>query len=508
MKYRNYINGRWMPKSKAEETFESRNPANIDEVLGMFPRSKEKEVKLAVRAAKNAFDAWDSTSRIKRGELLDNLAQLIKRDLEKLAVLVSKECGKHINEGRADVVEALHMIQYAAGLARMSHGDVLESEIAEKDAYLLRRPVGVIGVITPWNFPIAIPTWLIGIPLLEGNTLVFKPASDTALCGHRLTELIHEAGFPPGVFNLVHGKGSEAGEALINHPDVDMILFTGSSDVVQRIKRVCAKSPHKECATEAGGKAGLIITANANLEMALAAAVLGAFKTTGQRCVSTSRLIVDEKVVDEFQEKFLEVVKRMKIGDPLDPNVFMGPMVNEEGVKRVIRYNEIVREAENKKRFGVEILYGKGFWTLEGTKYKKGYFLSPFVYRVNEYGSEFVPCQEEVFGPHVAIIPYLHGNIQEAIRIHNDTAYGLAGGIITEDFREARLFKKKARLGLGYWNLPTIGAEVHLPFGGLKKSGNGHPSAAGLIETVSHKTAWTENYGEEIKMAQGLSTKV
>lgn len=495
-----------MAKPNHINSFESRNPANIDEVLGVFPKCGEKEVNSAVESAKDAFDSWDSASRIKRGELLDNLAQLIKRDLEDLATLISRECGKHINEGKADVVEALHMIQYAAALARMPHGEVLASEIAEKDTYMLRRPAGIIGVITPWNFPIAIPTWLIGIPLLEGNTLIFKPASDTALCGHRLTELIHEAGFPPGVFNLVHGTGPGAGEALTSHPDVDLILFTGSSDVAQRIKKICSYSDHKKCATEAGGKAGLVITTNADLDIALSSAILGAFKTTGQRCVSTSRLIIDEKIVDEFQEKFLELVGRIKIGDPLDPDVFMGPMVNEEGVKRVLTYNEMVKRALRLGMFGAKILLEGG--RLRGKKYSKGYFLSPFVYRVDKYDSHFVPCQEEVFGPHVAIIPYPHGDLQEAVRIHNDTRYGLAGGIVTDDFREARFFKKKARIGLAYWNLPTIGAEVHLPFGGLKKSGNGHPSAAALIETVSHRTAWTENYGREIKMAQGLSAKV
>lgn len=506
----NYINGKWEKWNEYNRGgfpsgFYSKNPAEEDEILGTFPLSREPEIKRAVISAKQAFKTWgDSTiiSPIKRAEIIDNFVQLLKKDLDELAILVSKESGKPINEAKADVVEGIHMAQYAFGLAREPWGKALKSEISAKDAYELIKPKGVIAVITPWNFPVAIPLWSTMIPLVAGNTVVFKPSEETPLCGQRITEILEEAGMPPGVFNLIHGWG-DVGEMLARHEDVDYILFTGSFEVAKKIRQICAEHDHKGCATEAGGKNGLIITKSANMNIAVNAAIIGAFKTSGQRCVSTSRVIVDKSRLKEFEEKFLEKVGQIKIGDPLDPDTFMGPMINKPTLNKVMMYNKMAAESPD-----VEIL--------EPPQGKRiifpvfGYYMQPFIYRLSDWemSKTFAPCQEEVFGPHVAIIPYPEEDFETALEILNNTRYGLAGAIITENRNEARKFKERARVGLSYVNLPTIGAEVHLPFGGMKKSGNGHPSAAALLDAVTYKTAHTENFDEEIKMAQGLSAKI
>lgn len=493
---RNYTGGRWSG-SASEQTFERRNPANVDEVIGIFPRSNADDVAAAVAAARQAYPAWRRMSRIRRGEILDTFVQLIKADSEELAILVSRESGKVINEARADIIEGIHMVQYEFGLARMPHGDVVASEVADKDSYIIRKPKGVVGVISPWNFPFAIPLWLIAPSLLEGNTVVFKPAEETPLIGQRIVEYFYRAGLPEGVLNLVHGYGEEAGWPLVTHPDVDVVLFTGSYEVGSKIKQAAAADPRKMAVCEMGGKNAIIVFDDADLDLAVNAAVLSAFKTTGQRCVSASRLIVHERVIDEFADRFVAMARRIRIGDPLDPSVFMGPLVNEAATRKVASYNDLARQE------GAEVLLDGG--RLDGDGYSRGYFFSPFIYRM-AHRPEARVLHEEVFGPHVAIIPFQ--DIEEAIAIHNSTEYGLAMSVITEDYRKARYIQRECDYGVGYWNLPSIGAEVHLPFGGVKKSGTGIPSAAGIVEAVTHKTTWTVNHSREIVMAQGLSARI
>ncbi|MFW6125036.1 MAG: aldehyde dehydrogenase family protein [Pirellulales bacterium] len=491
---KNYIGGRWRGE---ERTFESRNPAGVDQLLGTFPRSTASHVSEAVAAARKAFPAWRRTSRIQRGDLFDRLAQLVKRDLEELTELLAREAGKPINEARADVVEGLHMIQYVFGTARTPYGDVVASELPEKDAYLRRKPRGVVAVVTPWNFPFAIPLWMIGPSLVEGNTVVFKPSEETPAIAQRLVELFEEAGLPPGVLNLVHGIGEEAGDALVRHPDVDVVCFTGSYEVGRHIQEICASDFRKIAACEMGSKSSVIVLDDARMELAVRAGALSAFKTSGQRCVSAGRILVHRSRLDQFAERFVALAKRIRIGDPLDPEVFMGPLINQAGVEKVLGYNDLAR------REGAEVLLEGG--RLETPEYKKGWFLSPFVYRI-EYGPKVRAIREEVFGPHVALVPF--DDLQQATEIYNDTDYGLSMGVITEDYRKARYLRDECDYGMGYVNLPCIGAEVHLPFGGVKKSGNGRPSAAALIDTVTHKTAWTINHDTEIHMAQGLSAEV
>lgn len=491
----NYIRGQWREAANGQR-FDSINPADMREIVGTAPRSSAEDVNAACEAAAEAFDAWRRTSRVKRGEYIDTFAQLIKRDLEALSELCTKECGKHINEGRADVVEALHMAQYVAGLARLPYGNLISSEIADKDAYVLRKPKGVVAAITPWNFPVAIPLWLLLPSLLEGNTVILKPSEDTPICAHRLMELFVEAKFPPGVVNIVHGTGEEAGDPLVKNAHVNVVLFTGSYAVGHYIEKTCAEL-RKFCAVEMGGKNAVIVLEDANMDIAVPAGVLSAFKTSGQRCVSSNRLIVHESRVPEFTERFVGATKRLRVGDGFDPDVFMGPLINEDGVNKFMHHNQKAQEE------GAEVLVGGGRLT-EG-ELRHGNFVSPFVYRLRHSHGSFA-LREEAFSPHTAIIPV--GSLQEAVDVYNDTKYGLSCAVITESYRNWRYVRDNCDFGVGYVNLPSIGAEVHLPFGGVKASGNGHPSAAGLFDAVSHKVGFTVNHANEILLAQGLSAKV
>jgi aldehyde dehydrogenase (NAD+) len=491
---RHLIAGRWLEANDA--SFESHNPARWDEVIGVFPSGTAEDAQRAVAAARAAFPGWRRTSRIHRAELFDNLAQLVKREADNLAQLMARECGKVISECKAEVIEGLHMIQYVFGTGRMPIGEVLASEIPEKDAFMRRKPWGVVAVITPWNFPFAVPLWMLGPSLLEGNTAVFKPSEDTPAIGQRLVELFEEAGFPPGVINLLHGD-AVAGEALVRSPEVNVVLFTGSYDVGHRIQQLSAEHYDRIVACEMGSKSAVIVCEDARLNLAVTCGILSAFKTSGQRCVSGSRILVAEKIFDEYAERFKALAQRLRIGDPLDSRNFTGPLIHQAAVDKVEQYNELAR------RQGAQVLLNGG--RLSNGEHQGGCYLGPFVYR-QDYRPGLRTLREEVFGPHVALIPFRTN--EDAVRIYNDTEYGLSLAIITEDYRNMRLFRDECEYGMGYVNLPCIGAEVHLPFGGVKKSGNGHPSAAGLIETVTHKTAWTINYGQEVKMAQGLTTDI
>jgi aldehyde dehydrogenase (NAD+) len=491
---RHFIAGKWLESTGA--TFPSTNPARLTETIGVFPQGAKATADRAVDAARAAQPAWRRTSRIHRAELFDQLAQLVKRETDNLAQLMARECGKVVTECRAEIVEGLHMIQYVFGTGRMPMGEVLASEIPEKDAFMRRKPWGVAAVITPWNFPFAVPLWMLGPSLLEGNTVVFKPSEDTPAIGQRLIELFVEADFPPGVVNLVHGA-AEAGEALVRNPGVNVVLFTGSYDVGRRIQELSAPLPDRICANEMGSKSAVIVCEDAKLDLAVTCALISAFKTSGQRCVSAGRVLVHEKLFERFADKFVGLAKRLRIGDPLDASNFTGPVINETAVQKILRYNALAKEE------GAQVLLDGG--RIKEGDFAKGNFLAPFIYRIE--AKPGVRCiREEVFGPHLALVPFKTND--DAIAIYNDTDYGLSLAIITENFRTMRLFREECHYGMGYVNLPCIGAEVHLPFGGVKKSGNGHPSAAGLIEAVTHKTAWTVNHAEEVKMAQGLTTEV
>ena len=511
---RHYVDGEWTAGAD-EETFESENPAT-GETLGAFYRGTPADVERAVDAAAEAFEEWRELSYIDRAEVLWDVYHELRDRTDELGEVVTMECGKEISEGRADVVEAYHMVEWAAGNARHPHGDVVPSEIAAKDSYMRRRPRGVVGCITPWNFPVAIPFWHLAVALVEGNTVVWKPAEQTPWCGQIVAEMMVDAGVPDGVFNVVQGLG-DAGNAIVEDERVDTVLFTGSAEVGHGIGDELGGQPGREVALEMGGKNGIVVTEHADMDLAIHAAVMSSFKTTGQRCVSSERLIVHSDVYEEFRLRFVDLAEQVAVGDPLDESTFMGPVVDESQVEKFHRYNDLAREE------GADVLVDRAELDPEeipdghedrataadgerSAGFENGYWVGPFVYEV-DYDPNLRCIHEEVFGPHVALIEY-EGDIDDALAIHNDTKYGLAAAIVSEDYRQINRFRDRAEVGLAYANLPCIGAEVQLPFGGVKKSGKGAPSAREVIEAVTERTAWTLNNSTDVRMAQGLSADI
>ncbi|WP_435194413.1 aldehyde dehydrogenase family protein [Natronomonas sp. EA1] len=497
--YKHYIAGEWT-SGESEETFDSTNPAT-GETLGTFERGTEADIDAAMAAADDAFEEWRELSHIDRAEYLWEIYHELRERTEELAEVVTKECGKEISEGRADVIEAYHMVEWAAGDARHPKGDVIPSEIPAKDAYMRRKPRGVVGCITPWNFPVAIPFWHMAVALVEGNTVVWKPAEQTPWCGQIIAEMFEDAGIPDGVFNMVQGFG-DAGAAIVEDERADSVLFTGSAEVGHEVARKVAEQPGKLAACEMGGKNNIVITENADLDIAVHSALMSSFKTTGQRCVSSERLVVHEDVYDEFKERFVELAQKVAVGDPLSEDTFMGPLIEPGHKEKVQSYAELAKEE------GVNVLVDRVELDADEIPegHEEGNWVGPFVYEADP-DAPLRCTHEEVFGPHVALLKY-SGDIERAVEIQNDTDYGLAGAVISEDYRQINYFRDYAEVGLAYGNLPCIGAEVHLPFGGVKKSGNGYPSAREIIEAVTERTAWTLNNSKEIEMAQGLSADI
>lgn len=482
----NYINGEW--KDFSHRSFYKTNPCTAA-YSGGYPETPPEMVQDAIGCALRAFRFWKYESRLRRADYFDNLAQLIKRDFKTIVNLISEETGKSLNESHAEVVEAIHMIQFTFGKGREPIGHIVGSEIPGKRVRVIRKPRGVVGVIAPWNFPFAIPFWTSAPALLEGNTVIFKPSEDSPGCGQLITSLIHEAGFPSGVFNMVHGSG-EVGKTIVLDDRVNTILFTGSADVGDWIQRQCYKG--KICSCEMGSKSAVIAHEDADVKIAVDAAVPSFSKLSGQRCVSAGRLIVHEKILDEFTERFLEKAKSLKFGNPFEDNYDFGPLINKAAVDKVKRYNQMVRDDDQ-----AEVLLDREN-ELEGSK---GYYVGPFVYKTEWRNVPYL--KEEVFGPHVAIIPY-SGNVREACRIYNDTDYALAVGIVTESSRNQAIFEIECDAGMIYFNAGSIAAESHLPFGGDKRSGNNRPSAAGTFDTVTNKVSVTENLNDAILFPQGM----
>ena len=482
---RNFVNGLWLVQA-TDWGLVKRDPCTGEE-MARFPLSASDDVEDACVAARSALDSWKSLSRINRAEYLLRVANILERDLDQFATAISLETGKNYNESIAEVNEAIHMAQYAFGTGRMPHGEALSSEIPEKDAYMLRKPKGVVAVISPWNFPLAIGAfWCAAPALVEGNTVVLKPSEDAPLSTELAVKAYEEAGIPAGVINLVHGDGN-TGDFLARD-DVDHICFTGSAEVGRHIRRVCANSWHKTCSCEMGSKSAVIIFDDANLELAVSSSIASAFKLSGQRCVSASRLIVHRSVYDEFSDLFTLHTQRIKVGDSHDTNNYMGPLINRQQFNKVRDYNNMVK-ADPESKILVEPSYSS-----------PGNFVTPIVYQTEWRDVPYL--KQEVFGPHVAIIPF--DTINDAIRIYNDTDYGLAVGIITEDFKKARMCRDNCDYGMCYWNGGSIAAESHMGFGGVKKSGNGFPSAARTVRAVTHEVAWTVNHDETLSFPQGM----
>ncbi|ACK70635.1 Aldehyde Dehydrogenase [Gloeothece citriformis PCC 7424] len=459
----NYINGQWLP-AKVRELSESRNPANWSEVVATFPLSTSADVNVAVEAAKNAYPSWRLVPAPERAEYLQRVAQILSQRKEEIATLMTREMGKPIAEARGDVQEGIDCAFYYAGEGRRLFGQTTPSELHNKFAMTMRMPIGVCALITPWNFPVAIPCWKSLPALVCGNTMILKPAKDTPACATALIEVFHQAGFPPGVVNLVHGIGPEVGHDLLEHPEVDLVSFTGSSLVGAQVGEICGRT-HKRVCLELGGKNAQIVMEDANLELALEGALWGAFGTTGQRCTATSRLILHRDIKAEFTEKLLEKTAKLRLGSGLDPNTDIGPLISSTQREKVNKYMEIAQEE------GAKILCGGN--KPQDPALKQGFFFEPTI--LDGVTSQMRVAQEEIFGPVVCLMEV--NSFSEAIALLNDTPYGLSSSIYTQDINRAFQAMRDLEAGITYINGPTIGAEVHLPFGGVKQTGNGHREA-------------------------------
>ncbi len=458
--YKNYINGEWRD-SKDGKTFEDRNPANWDDVVGTFPLSTKEDVEDAVRAAKETYPKWKKVPVPKRAEILRRAAEILLERKEEISRLMTREMGKVLKEARGDVQEAIDTGFYAFGEGRRLFSQNTPSELPNKFALTFRQPMGVWAIITPWNFPSALPSWKIFPAILAGNTVVFKPPSDAPAVAYEFVRALVDAGLPPGVLNLVYGSGSVVGEALITHPDIVGISFTGSSETGMRIAEVAGKQL-KKISLELGGKNPQIVMWSADIDLAVDGAIWGAYGTTGQRCTATSRLILHEKIYDEFMHKFIERAKQLKIGYGLDETVEVGPVINESQLKKIMKYVEIGQKE------GAHLELG-GHRLTEG-EYAKGWFFEPTVF--TGVTPDMTIAQDEIFGPVLSVFKV--SSFEEAIAVANNTRYGLSSSIYTRDVVEAMRAIEELEAGITYINAPTIGAETHLPFGGVKHTGNGH----------------------------------
>jgi len=487
--FRNFINGEWV-ESRSGKAYENRNPANTDELIGMFASSTAEDADAAVDAAKEAYKSWRLMPAPKRAEILFRAAELLVLRKEEFSKDMTREMGKVLAEARGDVQEAIDMTYYMAGEGRRLFGQTTPSELPNKFAMSVRQSVGVSAMITPWNFPMAIPSWKIMPALISGNTVVIKPAQDTPLSVYNLVQVLTEAGVPRGVLNFVGGSGSTVGAALTGHRDVPVVSFTGSTEVGRTISKTCAPD-FKHCSLEMGGKNIIIVMDDANLELAVDGAVWGGFGTTGQRCTAASRVAVHKSVYNEFVSRFVERVKSLKVGDGLDPSTEMGPCINEAQLKTVMSYAQIG------KNEGAKLLTGGN--RLDGGVYAKGWFHEPTVF--GDCRPDMRIAQEEIFGPVVAVIP-IH-NLENAIDVANGVAYGLSASIYTRNVNRAFQATRDLYTGIVYVNAPTIGAETHLPFGGTKQTGNGHREAA--IAAIDFFTEWKTvyiDYSDKLQRAQ------
>ncbi len=490
-KIRNYIRGIWVD-SKSGETFPSINPANTDETIGVVSKSGREDVDDAVKAAREAYEGWRLTPAPRRGEILFRAAELLLKNKETLGVLETREMGKILPEGLGDVQEAIDMGYYMAGEGRRLTGETVPSELPNKDMKSVRVPVGVFGLITPWNFPIAIPAWKIFPALVCGNTVIFKPSSETSVCAAKFVEIFEKAGLPRGVLNLVHGPGADVGESLVSHPGVDAISFTGSFDVGRRLGQICG-SIQRPIVTEMGGKNIIIVMDDAHLDLAIEGAVWGGFGTSGQRCTAASRISVHKRVYDTFIERFQSAASRLRLGDGLRKETDLGPVVNESQFNKVLRYIGIGKEE------GARLILG-GKARQKGET-SKGYFIEPTIFA--EVHPQMRIAQEEIFGPVVSIIRA--EDLFEAIQIANGTQYGLSAAIYTRDVNATAIAERDLEFGIVYVNAPTIGAEIHLPFGGVKHSGYGRKEAGGhggALDTYSQWKVIYRDFSRRLQKAQ------
>jgi len=478
--YKNYIDGRWVEPAGGA-MIESRNPADTREVVGRFPASSAKDVEAALDAAREAYPRWKATPAPRRAEILYRVGQLLVERKEQFAVDMTREMGKVLKESRGDVQEAIDMTFYTAGEGRRLHGYTTPSELPDKFAMCVRQPVGRCALITPWNFPMAIPSWKLMPALICGNTVAIKPAEDTPLSTLNLVRTCEEAGLPPGVLNLVMGTGEEVGAALTAHRDVNLVSFTGSTQVGRAVAESAARHG-KTCSLEMGGKNVILVMEDADLGLAAEGAVWGAFGTTGQRCTASSRLVVHKKVYKKFVAKLTERARALRVGGGLDPRVEVGPVINEEAVAKIMGYVEIGRKED---RATLHL----GGRRLKKGEHKHGHFIEPTIF--TDVASGMRIAREEIFGPVVSVIPCR--DLDEAVEIGNGVEYGLSSAIYTRDVNRAFKAMEQMYTGIFYVNSSTIGAEVHLPFGGTKATGNGHREGA-MVSSLDIFSEWKAIY--------------
>jgi len=487
--YKNFIDGEWVEASTGQ-TFENRDPADTRDVVGIFQRSGKADVEAAIAAAKQAFVRWRLIPAPRRAEIIYRAAEMLFERKEDFSRDMTREMGKILKETRGDVQEAVDTAYYMAGEGRRMFGPTTPSELPNKFAMAVRQPIGVCGMITPWNFPMAIPSWKLLPALVCGNTCVIKPAQDTPLSTFNLVRVLYDAGLPRGVVNIVTGFGSEVGTPLTESADVKAISLTGSSAVGRIVGTTAAKS-FKHCSLELGGKNPMIVLDDANLDLAIEGGLWGGFGTTGQRCTATSRIIVQKGIYADFIERYVERAKALKVGNGMDETVEMGPAINENQLKTDLSYVDIG------KAEGARLKCGGN--RLDKGEYQNGYFMEPTVFV--DVDRKMRIAQEEIFGPVVSIIPC--DDLEDAIEIANGIEYGLSSALYTKDVNKAFTAMRDLYAGITYINAPTIGAEVHLPFGGVKQTGNGHREGGlGAIDFYSEWKSIYVDYSDRLQKAQ------
>ncbi|HJT70256.1 MAG TPA: aldehyde dehydrogenase family protein [Terriglobales bacterium] len=487
--YRNFIDGEWV-ESSTGETFENRNPADTRDVVGIFQKSGKADADAAVDAAKRAFVKWRLVPAPRRAEIIFLAAEMLAERKEDFARDMTREMGKVLKETRGDVQEAVDTAYYMAGEGRRLFGPTTPSELPNKFAMAVRQPLGVCAMIAPWNFPMAIPSWKLLPALVCGNTCVIKPAQDTPLSTFNLVRVLTDAGVPKGVVNIVTGFGPEAGGPLLENPEVRAVSFTGSSAVGRTIGTTAAKS-FKHCSLELGGKNPMIVLDDANLDLAIEGALWGGFGTTGQRCTATSRIIVQKGVYHDFVHRLVERARKLRVGNGLDETTDMGPAINERQLQSDLQYVDIGKTEGAKLQCGGN--------RLDKGDYKHGFFMEPTIF--TDVDPKMRIAQEEIFGPVVSIIPC--EDFEDAVLIANNIEYGLSSAIYTRDVNKAFSAMRDLYAGITYINAPTIGAEVHLPFGGTKATGNGHRE--GGIGAIDFYTEWKSvyvDYSDRLQRAQ------
>src|SRR3989442_467707 len=487
--YRNFIDGEWVEASPGE-TFENRNPADTRDVVGIFQKSAKADVDAAVDAAKRAFVKWRLVPAPRRAEIIYLAAEMLAERKEEYARDMTREMGKVLKETRGDVQEAVDTAYYMAGEGRRMFGPTTPSELPNKFAMAVRTPIGVCAMITPWNFPMAIPSWKLLPAIVCGNTCVIKPAQDTPLSTFNLVRTLADAGVPKGVINIVTGFGSSVGTPMTEHPEVRAVSLTGSTEVGRIVGTTAAKT-FKHCSLELGGKNPMIVLDDANLDLAIEGGLWGGFGTTGQRCTATSRIIIHKGIYGEFVERYVNRAQALKVGNGLDEAIDMGPAINEAQLKTDLSHVE-AGTCEGKKLRG-------GGNRLDRGEYEYGWFMEPTVFI--DVDPKMRIAQEEIFGPVVSIIAC--EDLEDAIHIANNIEYGLSSSLYTKDVNKAFAAIRDLEAGITYINAPTIGAEVHLPFGGVKATGNGHREGGiGAIDFYSEWKSIYVDYSDRLQRAQ------